>query len=118
MGIVKSIPLEVAARIKQLGQQVRLARTRRGWSIAELAVKASINRNTLSALERLGCLLTSEVVAEHGVENRRLVEVGGDPSIGNRDEAEPRVLDPPLQRLRHNDLDAVRELARASCVNH
>ena len=51
MGIFKTPPLEVAARIKQLGQQVRLARTRRGWSIAELAVKAGINRNTLSALE-------------------------------------------------------------------
>ena len=51
MGIFETLPLEVAARIKQTGQQVRLARIRRGWSIADLAIKAGINRNTLSALE-------------------------------------------------------------------
>ncbi len=37
--------------MKQLGQRIRVARIRRGWSVAELASKAGINRNTLSALE-------------------------------------------------------------------
>jgi transcriptional regulator with XRE-family HTH domain len=37
--------------VKQLGQRIRVARIRRGWSVAELASKAGINRNTLSALE-------------------------------------------------------------------
>ncbi len=47
----KTIPVEAAERTKQLGYRVRLARTRRGMSIAEVAVKAGINRNTLNALE-------------------------------------------------------------------
>jgi len=51
MGMKKTIPIEVAERIKELGNRVRLARTRRGMSIAEVAAKAGINRNTLNALE-------------------------------------------------------------------
>ncbi len=51
MGPKKSLPAEAAERIKELGHRVRLARIRRGMSIAELATKAGINRNTLSALE-------------------------------------------------------------------
>ena len=51
MTVRKTIPTEPAERIKQLGYRVRLARTRRGISIAELAAKAGINRNTLNALE-------------------------------------------------------------------
>jgi len=51
MGITKTTPIEAAERIKELGHRVRLARTRRGMSIAEVAAKAGINRNTLSALE-------------------------------------------------------------------
>ena len=47
----KNLPSEVAARIKELGNRVRLARTRRAMSIAEVAAKADINRNTLNALE-------------------------------------------------------------------
>jgi len=47
----KNVPSEVAARIKELGDRVRLARTRRAMSIAEVAAKADINRNTLNALE-------------------------------------------------------------------
>ncbi|MBI3916078.1 MAG: helix-turn-helix domain-containing protein [Betaproteobacteria bacterium] len=45
------LPMDAAERIKELGYRVRLARTRRGMSIAELAAKAGINRNTLNALE-------------------------------------------------------------------
>lgn len=51
MGIKKPLPIEVTERIKELGYRVRLARTRRGMSIAEVAAKAGINRNTLNALE-------------------------------------------------------------------
>ena len=51
MGIKKTLPTAVTERIKELGYRVRLARTRRGMSIAEAAVKAGINRNTLNALE-------------------------------------------------------------------
>ena len=51
MGIKKTLPIEAIERTKELGYRVRLARTRRGMSIAEVAVKAGINRNTLNALE-------------------------------------------------------------------
>lgn len=45
------IPTQVSEQVAQLGQRIRLARIRRGWSVAELASKAGINRNTLTALE-------------------------------------------------------------------
>jgi transcriptional regulator with XRE-family HTH domain len=45
------IPLQAAERVAQLGQRIRIARIRRGWSVADLASKAGINRNTLSGLE-------------------------------------------------------------------
>ena len=51
MAIRKAIPTEAAERNKELGYRLRVARTRRGMSIAELAAKAGINRNTLNALE-------------------------------------------------------------------
>ena len=51
MGITKTAPIQATERIKELGHRVRLARTRRGMSIAEVAAKAGINRNTLNALE-------------------------------------------------------------------
>jgi len=46
-----STPPEVAGYVFRLGQRIRLARIRRGWSVADLAGKAGINRNTLTALE-------------------------------------------------------------------
>ncbi len=46
-----SIPVQASEQISQLGQRVRVARIRRGWSVADLASKAGINRNTLTALE-------------------------------------------------------------------
>src|SRR5437016_8936012 len=51
MGNTKTLPIEATGRVKELGHRVRVARTRRGMSIAELAAKAGINRNTLNALE-------------------------------------------------------------------
>ena len=46
-----AIPLHVSERVAQLGQRIRVARIRRGWSVVYLASKAGINRNTLTALE-------------------------------------------------------------------
>jgi transcriptional regulator with XRE-family HTH domain len=46
------IPLQASERVTQLGQRIRVARIRRGWSVADLASKAGVNRNTLTALER------------------------------------------------------------------
>ena len=44
-------PLHVSERIAQLGQRIRVARIRRGWSVLDLARKVGVNRNTLTALE-------------------------------------------------------------------
>ena len=46
------IPIVVTQQIAQLGQRIRVARIRRGWSVADLATKAGINRNTLTAVEQ------------------------------------------------------------------
>jgi transcriptional regulator with XRE-family HTH domain len=44
-------PMRVAEQVIQIGHRIRIARIRRGWSVAHLASKAGINRNTLTALE-------------------------------------------------------------------
>lgn len=44
-------PPQAVERVTQFGQRIRVARIRRGWSGADLASKAGINRNTLTALE-------------------------------------------------------------------
>ena len=64
------------------------------------------------------CPACCGVVAEHGVEDRGLLQVAGDPDVGDRDEAEPRVLDPHLERLGDHDLDPVGQLARTRGVHH
>ncbi|MHB1896247.1 MAG: helix-turn-helix domain-containing protein [Metallibacterium sp.] len=46
-----AIPPHVSERIVQLGQRIRIARIRRGWSVVDLASKAGVNRNTVTALE-------------------------------------------------------------------
>jgi transcriptional regulator with XRE-family HTH domain len=51
MGNFESLPDVVTQRVKELGHRVRQARTRRKLSIAALAAKAGIDRNTLGALE-------------------------------------------------------------------
>lgn len=45
------MPPLATERVARLGQRIRVARIRRGWSVADLASKAGINRNTLTALE-------------------------------------------------------------------
>jgi len=51
MAAEKTLPAQVSERVDHLGHRVRVARVRRGMSIAELAAKAGVNRNTLNALE-------------------------------------------------------------------
>jgi transcriptional regulator with XRE-family HTH domain len=51
MGTSKTLPNEVTERVKELGYRIRQARARRRMSIAEVAAKAGMNRNTLNALE-------------------------------------------------------------------
>jgi transcriptional regulator with XRE-family HTH domain len=46
-----TMPLHVSEQIIQLGHRIRIARIRRGWSVVDLASKAGVNRNTLTALE-------------------------------------------------------------------
>jgi len=46
-----AVPAEVIDRLLKLAERIRLARKRRGWTVAEMAEKAGINRNTLTALE-------------------------------------------------------------------
>ena len=45
------LPMEVIDRLLKLAERVRIARKRRGWTVAEMAEKAGINRNTVTALE-------------------------------------------------------------------
>ena len=40
-------PLHVSERIAQLGQRIRVARIRRGWSVLDLASKAGVNRKLM-----------------------------------------------------------------------
>jgi transcriptional regulator with XRE-family HTH domain len=47
-----SVPPLVTERLERLGDRIRTARLRRSWSIAMLASKAGINRNTLTAIEQ------------------------------------------------------------------
>ncbi len=47
-----SVPPLVTDRLERLGDRIRTARLRRSWSIALLASKAGINRNTLTAIEQ------------------------------------------------------------------
>lgn len=51
MGKVIAVPQPVQSRTLELGHRLRRARLRRRISSAELAAKAGISRNTLSALE-------------------------------------------------------------------
>jgi len=46
-----AIPSEAADQVTRLGRRIRVARLRRGWSVADLAGRAGISRNTLTALE-------------------------------------------------------------------
>jgi len=51
MGKTNSIPAAVVSHLQLLGRRIRIARKRRGWSVEDLAGRARVNRNTLTALE-------------------------------------------------------------------
>jgi hypothetical protein len=72
----------------------------------------------LRALQRGGGVGARRVVAEHRVEHVGVLEVTGDAHVGHGDEPEPRVLDPGVEHLRDDLLDALAELAGAGCVRH
>jgi transcriptional regulator with XRE-family HTH domain len=46
------LPAEAADRLVLLGQRIRLARLRRGWTVADLALRVGVTRSTLAALEQ------------------------------------------------------------------
>jgi transcriptional regulator with XRE-family HTH domain len=88
-----------AQAIELLGQRIRLARIRRGLAVAELAVKAGINRNTLTALEQGKPGVSLGVIASV------LWALGLDQSLSN-------VADPDLD-LHGKALEAARRPKRA-----
>lgn len=47
-----TLPFAVGEKLRELGARVRTARQRRDLTVAELAAKAGINRNTLTKLEQ------------------------------------------------------------------
>lgn len=77
----KGIPADVSARIQQLAERIRVARKRRGWTIAEAAAKAGIHRNTLTALElgKPGVAMSSYVCVLWVLGLDRTLEAVADP---------------------------------------
>src|SRR5690606_5695860 len=104
--------LEVLRRVRQ-GVEDEL--DRRGQPDAERATDLRTDE-TLRALERRGGRRALLVGPQHGVEHRGVLEVTRDPDLGDRHEAEPRVLDPPLELLRDDHPDPVSDLAAADLV--
>jgi len=49
--VKKSIPLSVEKALKQVGENIRIARKRRSWTIEEMASKMFVSRQTLAKLE-------------------------------------------------------------------
>ena len=95
-----------------LGQRVVDERQRRHVPHAELLADLGAE-HALGRLERGRGADQVALLTEDGVEDRGLLRVSGEPDVGDGDEAEPRVLDPPLQHLGHDHLDPVRDLAHA-----
>src|SRR3984885_2287622 len=69
------------------------------------------------ALERLRRVLALLGRPQYRVEDLRLAQVSGQPRLGNSDEAEPRVLDPPLEQLGDDLRDPLGETARLGVVH-
>jgi transcriptional regulator with XRE-family HTH domain len=47
-----SVPDPVAGQLTELGARLRLARKRREWTVAELAERLGVSRETVTALEK------------------------------------------------------------------
>ena len=67
----------------------------------------SVRRIPLADSSAAAVSASSSGDAEHRVEHGRLAHVVGDPGVRDGHEPEPRVLDPGLQGLGHDDLDPV-----------
>src|SRR5512133_1547125 len=76
--------------------------------LADLGANEASRRSQRSCCGRL--LLTG---AQHRIEHRGVTTVTGEPYIGHRHKAEPRIFDPPLQHLGNNHLDLVSQLQHA-----
>jgi transcriptional regulator with XRE-family HTH domain len=50
--VFQAAPAEVTARLLKLAERIRIARKRRGWTVAEMATRAGLSRNTVMALEQ------------------------------------------------------------------
>ena len=70
-------------------------------------------QNTLGAFQRGGAVRAGGFVAKDCVEDGGITKVVRDPSVGDRDKPQPRVLHSLLNRLGHDDTNAIRELARS-----
>ena len=83
MGEFKILPEAVTQRVKDLGRRVRLARTRRKLSIAELAAKAGIDRNTLGALElgKPGVAISAYVMTLWALGLEQTLDAVADPDV-------------------------------------
>jgi transcriptional regulator with XRE-family HTH domain len=49
--VFETVPGEAMALLQQLAERIKIARQRRGWTVAETAIRAGISRNTLTSLE-------------------------------------------------------------------
>ena len=93
-----------------LGQRVGEELQRRGEPHADAACRPRCAACPWP-LQRGGGRRALLLAAEDRVEDRRVLQVAGDPGVGDGDEAQPRVLDPGLERLGDDDLDPVGDLA-------
>jgi transcriptional regulator with XRE-family HTH domain len=80
---------EVTQRLKLLGQRIRIARKRRGLSIAELADKVGVNRNTLNALElgKAGTALTVFITVVWALGLEKTLDAAADPEADKHGKA-------------------------------
>src|SRR6476469_1583390 len=112
-GLLEEV-LEVRSRLGDgVGEEVQARRQ----PDADLAAHVGAEP-ALVLLEQRGGLGPLRLVAEDGVEHRRVLEVVGHPHIGDRDEPQVGVLDDPLDVGRDEHLDPVSDLAGPSCVSH
>ncbi len=106
-----------ALRVVLVGQKIIRAKTKRDMKIIAETPPEDLSR-VLAGLARekkvsRDLKLITQLVVEDRVEDRRLLVVPRDADVGDGDEAEPRVLDPPLEHLGDDDLDPVGDLAHA-----
>lgn len=90
-------------RIRLLAARVRIARKRRGWTIAETAARAGLSRNTLNALElgKPGVAISAWVAALWVLGLDRSLEAVADPDRDTHGKALELARQP--QRVRRRD---------------